>query len=235
MTHTLQSATRRPPSSGLPGTRATAGLLTLVGALFVLYSATRPYPVGGSDDGVAEFVSPWWLIAHLAAVIGFIALVPAIAGLRRHLAGTAGERLGGWALGSVGLGVGLTLPYFGSEVFALHAIGSAGAGGRSGLDAATVAGLAQDIRIGGAQLTCFGAGLLLIGVGAVLIAMAIARSGLLPRWSAVPMAVGFAVFIPQFFAAAPIRIAHGVLIGLGCVLVAAALSGADSRRNRSAA
>jgi hypothetical protein len=37
------------------------------------------------------------------------------------------------------------------------------------------------------------------------------------------VAVGFALFIPQFFAGADVRIAHGALIAIGCAYLAAAL------------
>jgi hypothetical protein len=48
-----------------------AALFTLAGGLFVVYPVVRPYAAGGSPDGRAEFASPWWLVAHHAAVGGF--------------------------------------------------------------------------------------------------------------------------------------------------------------------
>jgi hypothetical protein len=51
----------------------------------------------------------------------------------------------------------------------------------------------------------------------VLAAIAVWRSGTLARWSAVPLAAGFALFVPQFFGPPALRIAHGALIAIGGV------------------
>jgi hypothetical protein len=59
--------------------------------------------------------------------------------------------------------------------------------------------------------------------GAVLAAVAIWRSGVLPRSSGVLFAVGFALFVPQFFTPPAVRIAHGVLVAAGSIWVAMAL------------
>jgi hypothetical protein len=45
----------------------------------------------------------------------------------------------------------------------------------------------------------------------------------------VPFALGFALFIPQFYTPAAVRIAHGVLVGAGCAWLAWALWRADRR------
>jgi hypothetical protein len=66
-------------------------------------------------------------------------------------------------------------------------------------------------------------GLLLIGISAVISAIAIWRSGTLSKWAGVPFAVAFALYIPQFFGTQPIRVAHGLLLAGGCLMVAAAL------------
>jgi len=80
--------------------------------------------------------------------------------------------------------------------------------------------MVNEFRYNPAAVTLFGAGLLLLGVSMVLAAVPIRRSGVLPRWSGVPAAVGFALFIPQFFAGAEVRIAHGALIAAGCAWLA---------------
>lgn len=49
------------------------------------------------------------------------------------------------------------------------------------------------------------------------------RSDVLPRASAVPFAAGFALFLPQFFAPATIRIGHGILLAAGLIILAAAV------------
>jgi hypothetical protein len=69
----------------------------------------------------------------------------------------------------------------------------------------------------------FAGGLLLLAAGAIMAAVAVWRSGTLPRWSAVPVALGFALFVPQFFGTSAMRIAHGVLMAIGGVWLGLAL------------
>lgn len=68
----------------------------------------------------------------------------------------------------------------------------------------------------------FLAGLLLLAVGAILAALAVWRSRLLPKWSGVPFALGFALYIPQFFGSQPIRVGHSLLVAVGCLWLAVA-------------
>jgi hypothetical protein len=80
-----------------------------------------------------------------------------------------------------------------------------------------------------AAITVFGAGLVLPAVGSILAAVAVWRSGLLPRWSGVPLALGFVLFIPQFFGTPAMRIAHGLLIAAGSLWLASSLCRAQRR------
>ena len=84
-------------------------------------------------------------------------------------------------------GAALTLPYYDAEDFALHAVAQRAAEGHL-LD------LVDAIRTGSVAITTSGIGLLLLGVGAVLTGVAVWRSGVLPRYSAIPFAVGFVLF-----------------------------------------
>ncbi|PBC57130.1 hypothetical protein [Rhodococcus sp. ACPA1] len=202
-----------------------AALFALAGVLFVVYPVVRPYAAGGAPDGLAEFASPSWLVAHLAAVGGFIAFGLALVALSGLLKGTGGERAAVVAVAASWIGAGLTLPYYGAETFALHALGG------SGLDEEAVTNLAESVRMGAAQATLFAAGLLLVAVGASAAAVAIARSWLLAGWAGIPMAVGFALFIPQFYVDAPLRIGHGALIGFGCAVVALGVLRSQSPRS----
>jgi hypothetical protein len=72
-------------------------------------------------------------------------------------------------------------------------------------------------------ITIFGVGLILIAVAAIVAGVAVWRSGALPRWSAVVFAVGFALYLPQFFGPAAVRVGHGVLVAIGSLWLAAAL------------
>lgn len=202
-----------------------AALFALVGVLFVVYPLVRPYAAGGAPDGRAEFASPSWLVAHLAAVGGFIAFGLALVALSGLLKGTGGERAAVVAVATSWIGTGLTLPYYGAETFALHALGG------SDLDENAVTTLTESVRMGLAQATLFATGLLLVAVGAAAAAVAIARSRLLAGWAGIPMAVGFALFIPQFYVDAPLRIGHGVFIGFGCAVVALGVLRSQSPRS----
>ena len=151
-------------------------------------------------------------MAHLSAVAGFVLLPLGLLAVR---AVTGRGALAGAAFVATWIGVGLVLPYYGAEVFALHAIARSGD--------ANVLGLVDAVRNGPVQITEFGVGLLLLAVGTVLAAVAVWRSGTLARWSAVPLAAGFVLFLPQFYGPPALRIAHGVLVAVGCFLLAAEL------------
>jgi hypothetical protein len=75
-------------------------------------------------------------------------------------------------------------------------------------------------------------GLLLLAAGAVLVAIAVWRSGTLSRWSGIPFALGFVLYLPQFFGTQPIRVAHGLLVALGCIWVAVSLVTAQNPRSQ---
>ncbi|GAB3802687.1 hypothetical protein [Micromonospora zhanjiangensis] len=200
--------------------RSGAAAFALAGVLFVLYPALRPWHDESTTDGaIASMSSGAWVAAHLFAMLGFILLPLGLLSVR-HVVGTG--RAGSSASAAVvttWIGAGLTLPYFGAEDFALHAIaGKAGAG--QNLD---VLGLAEAVRFGAVAATTFGLGLVLLAVGAVLTAVAVWRSGVLPRFSGVPYALGFVLFLPQFYTPPAARIGHGVLLGVGLCWLAAAL------------
>jgi hypothetical protein len=69
----------------------------------------------------------------------------------------------------------------------------------------------------------FGIGMVLLAVAGVLAAVASWRMAGLPRWGAMIVAVSLVLYIPQFFAGQPVRIAHGALLAIGCLWLAAGL------------
>jgi len=73
-------------------------------------------------------------------------------------------------------------------------------------------GLVGLIYLGGATLVMV-LGLLLLAVGAIMLATAIARSRLLPTWAGITFAVGLALWCPLLPPA--VRIVDGLLIGVG--------------------
>ncbi|GAA4485112.1 hypothetical protein GCM10023094_39560 [Rhodococcus olei] len=181
--------------------RSTAGLFVITGILFATYPVLRPYSSEAGPAGAAAFGSPLWVAAHVCAMVGFITLVLAIR--RVTDSGTV----------VLGIGVGLVLPYYGAETFALHELGAEAQ--RTG--AFGLVDLAEPIRYAPAAMVMFGAGLISIAVGAVLFAR------VLGGWQAWVLAAGFVLFLPQFFAPPWLRIAHGLLILVGCLAVAARL------------
>ena len=217
MTTTAPAATtHHRPGSG------PALALALAGPAFLLYAAVRP-----AGDTLADMASTAWVVAHLGAIAGFVLLLFGLAGLRSTLAGGRGERPALLAAVTGTVGVGLTLPYYGAEDFGLHAIGRA-ALAASGPTASVLAGLPDAVRFDPAPTVTFLVGLLLLALAAVLAAVALHRATV-PSWAAVPLAAAFVLFIPQFFAPAPVRVLHGVLLAVGCVTTAVALARRSGR------
>jgi hypothetical protein len=66
-------------------------------------------------------------------------------------------------------------------------------------------------------------GLLLLAASAIVAAVALWRADEFPKWGGVPFAVAMALYIPQFFGTQPLRVAHGVLMAIGCIWIAAVL------------
>lgn len=197
-------------------TRLTALSLAIAGICFVLYPAIRPFSDESTLRGAEAFAASSWLLAHSLAMIGFILLILGLLGLYSQLREMAAGSLGTTALVVTWIGVGLTLPYYGAETFALHAVGQE-AVRQSNVDLLVT--LTNSIRFG-EGIWFFGFGLLALAVDTILFAIAIWRSGILAKWSGIPLAVGFALFIPQFFAPQPVRIGHGLLVMVGCWLMA---------------
>jgi hypothetical protein len=199
-------------------TRLAAVSVGLAGLLFLLYPAVRPWHDESTVDGaVASMGSSAWVAAHLFAMLGFVLVALALPVLRRAT-GPAGSLS---TTGAVifGIGAGLTLPYYGAEDFGLHAMAVKFAQGQR----FDLLAMVESVRYDPVAVTTFGAGLLLLGIGGVLVAVAVWRSGILPRTAGIAFGAGFALFLPQFFLPAPVRIAHGVLMMIGAVWLAAAL------------
>ncbi|HEX6477526.1 MAG TPA: hypothetical protein VF043_01680 [Ktedonobacteraceae bacterium] len=201
-------------SSPVPA-RLGALSLVLAGILFVLYPALRPFSNEASLQGAQAFASPFWILAHMLAIGGFILLALSLLGVSSVLRQTPVRRLMSVALVITWIGVGLTLPYYGAEIFALHAIGQEAVRQQS----VALLPLVNAVRYGPAIFD-FAAGLLGLSVGSILVAIAVGRSGILSRWSGSIFALAFALYIPQFFGNQPIRVAHGVLVALGCLWLA---------------
>ncbi|TYB70962.1 hypothetical protein FXF51_00535 [Nonomuraea sp. PA05] len=190
--------------------RLTSAAFAAGGVLFLLYIALRP-----AGDDAAAMASTAWVAGHAAAMAGFILLGVAVLGLHQAL----GDRLSLRAAVLTWIGAGLTLPYYGAEDFGLNVIAQRSL--RDGTPA--LMELAEQFRFGAVPVGMFAGGLVLLAAGTVMAAVAVWRSGVLPRWSGVVLALGFVLFIPQFFGPYPLRVAHGVLVMVGGLWAAAAL------------
>lgn len=195
-----------------------AAALAAAGVLFLAYPALRPWHDENTVSGAtASMSSTAWVAAHFFAMLGFILVPLGLLALRAAIATTRAEPLALTATVLAWIGTGLTLPYYGAEDFGLHAIAGPD-GHRAGL-----LNLIHDVRYQPLAVTMFSVGLLLLAAAAITAAIAVWRSHVLPRTSAVLFAAGFALFLPQFFGPAAIRIAHGILLAAGLIILAAAL------------
>ncbi|GAA4916683.1 hypothetical protein HD597_005572 [Nonomuraea thailandensis] len=202
--------------------RLTSAAFAGSGALFLLYIALRP-----SGDDAAAMASAAWVAGHAAAMAGFTLLGLAVLGLHQVL----GDRLSLRAAAVTWAGAGLTLPYYGAEDFGLNVIARRSL--RDGTPA--LMELAAEFRYGPVAVGMFAAGLLLLAAGTVMAAAAVWRSGTLPRWSGTVLALGFVLFLPQFFTPYPVRVAHGALVMAGGLWAAAALWRAAGPAHRPSA
>lgn len=116
-----------------------------------------------------------------------------------------------------GIGIALILPTLGVELYALPAIG------RLHLDGHVVVADLVGLIYRGAAVLIMLLGLLLLAIGAGLLALAIRRTAALPAWAGVVYAVGLACWCPLL--PPPVRIVDGLLIGIGGLGLAWALRG----------
>ncbi|MGW5365149.1 hypothetical protein [Actinopolymorpha pittospori] len=199
-------------------TRLGAVALAVAGVLFFAYPALRPWHDEATLSGAtASLSSDAWVAAHLFAMIGFILVPLGLLALLGVVTATGSQRPALVATVITWIGAGLTLPYYGAEDFGLHAIAGP-KGSPSGL-----LDLIDAVRYQPVAVTIFGAGLILLAIGAIVAAVAVWQSGVLPRGSGILFAAGLALFLPQFFTPAPVRIAHGVLMAVGLMVFAVAL------------
>ncbi|SFO01361.1 hypothetical protein SAMN05216207_102724 [Pseudonocardia ammonioxydans] len=182
--------------------------LGVAGVAFAAFPVLRPYV-----DGPQVWAHPLWVPAHLLGALGFALLVPGFAAVWARLRGTPGEGPAWAALLLAGAGAALVLPYFGAESYGLAALSGPGS-----------EAVAEAIRMGPYAISTFGLGLLAVAAAGVAVLVAARRGGGgVPVTGAAVVAAGLVLYLPQFFGTPPLRIAHGVLLGVGCLLLAAGL------------
>ena len=189
-----------------------AGAFAFAGVMFLLYPALRPWHDESTVAGARESMSSdAWVAAHFFAMLGFIAVPLGLFALHAILA----SRSSLLALVTAWIGAGLTLPYYGAEDFGLHALARS--------RTPDLLDVVEQVRFQPVAATIFAVGLLVLGVSAVLAAVAIWRSGVLPPASGILFAAGFVLLFPQFYLPPAGRIAHGALVLVGCLWLAITL------------
>jgi hypothetical protein len=199
--------------------RTGAVLLGLSGFFFGTFPLLRPT---GDEQGAANtrlvaqtMASNEWLISHLLVGLAFLLLIFGALTLYSRLATTQSEPLAFGAIIALLGGIALLLPIIGLEAIALRAVAKMAPDGAG----AFLVGI-QEVR-GGVGAPVFLVGLLLLAVGGILLAIAIWRTRVLPRWAGIILATGLALFLPLL--PPPVRIADGLAILLGAGFLARAL------------
>jgi uncharacterized membrane protein len=211
------------------GAALTLGLSSLALAVFPLvrpfffFDPTRPMET--MDAAAAAVSSGPWLIAHYLALVGFVLLLGALPALHARLSAAGVETRSRRATLLSTVGVALILPTLGVELYALPAIGRIYLAGN-----VSIAPTVSLIYIGGATLVML-LGLLLLAIGAIMLATAVVRSRALPRWAGVVYAIGLAGWCPLF--PPLLRFADGLLIGIGGIGLAWALRRLPARAEDS--
>ncbi len=192
--------------------------LAVAGLLLIAYPAVRPWHDETTVAGAAQSMSSVaWVAALFFAMVCFVLLPLGLLALRAAVESTRAESTALYATVIAWLGAGLVLPYYGAEDFGLHAI--AGPHGQ-GVDLLAVV---KAVRYQPVAITIFGIGLILLAVAGIVAAVAVWRSGVLPKAAGVLFGVAFALYLPQFFGTEAIRIGHGVVTLVGCLVLAFAL------------
>jgi hypothetical protein len=195
-----------------------AGALVFAGLMFLLYPAVRPWHDESTVAGARTSMSSnAWVAAHFFGMLGFIAVPLGLLALH----GVLNSRLSFWTLITAWIGAGLTLPYYGAEDFGLHALARS--------QTPDLLDVIDRVRYQPVAVTIFGLGLVLLAVAGVLAALAVWRSGVLQPAAGVLFAVGFVLFLPQFYLPAGARIAHGVIVAAGCTWLAITLWRSSAR------
>jgi hypothetical protein len=212
---TLTRSTPRARTIPMAVPILTALSFIVAGVLFVLYPVLRPFSDEVSVDGATAFASTNWILAHSIAIAGFILLGLGLLGAFELLRDGPGTRTAGWGLALSWVGIGLTLPYYGAEVFGLHAVGQTVLDRQDASLMSTVDAIRWDVGI-----WFIIGGLLVLALGTVLVAIGAWRSDRIGRWGAVLLAVAFVLYIPQFAGPQVVRVAHGLLVLIACWLLA---------------
>lgn len=184
--------------------------LVIAAISFALYPMLRGSAPETGFSAAALYARPAWLLAHCLGMAGFIT---ASWGL-----GTVDRLAGRLAFA----GTLLVLPYYGAEAFGLNAIG------RLAVQTHDPSGVAAAgmFRYQPVAITVFAAGLLLVAAAGVRLLLALRHGSGLRRIGLVITGLALVAYLPQFFIPSQGRIVHGLVLGVGLLV----LAGAASRR-----
>jgi len=196
----------------------TAAGLVVSGIAFVAYPVLRPYGPETGLAGAADFGSTAWLVAHVCGMVGFVSLAFAL----RSASVAPPWRWAGQPVRKtetrMWLAVALLLPYYGAEAYGLNELGRyASEHGDAG-----VIDVADAFRYAPFEMTTFALGLFVLVLVGGRIAHGLWHSGRIGRTAGILAGLGLATYLPQFFGTPEVRIAHGIVLGLGLVLMALA-------------
>lgn len=159
-----------------------------------------------------------WVSAHLLGMAAFVLLTVGLMALVLAHRRSAGRSLAVSA-GMAWLGTALVLPYYGAETFGLHVIGGLALTRQSMSFVETV----DAVRLDPVALTMFGGGLVALATSGAFLPVALWRSGALARAGALVLGAGLLLYLPQFYGSPALRVSHGVLMTVGCVVLAWAI------------
>lgn len=205
----------RSPSAGPAATG-----FVVSGLALVAYPMLRPWGPEAGLEGARDFAALAWPVSHVLGMVGFVSLALALRSL-------AAASVPSWPARAIRateslawLAVAFLLPYYGAEAFGLQAVGAYAA--RRG-DVGVLA-VADSFRYGAVAMTTFAIGLLLLLAVGVRLAVGFWRSGTVGRLGGLLAGAGAVTYLPQFFGTPAMRIGHGLVIGVGLVLLGLAVA-----------
>jgi hypothetical protein len=196
-----------------PTNRAGALALAVSALLFAVFPLVRPFfsldvfspTLAATASG--PVASPAWLLAHLLLTAAFALLPAGFLALHAVLASGASAAQAGRGLRLALTGIALVVPAVGVETFAMPVLARRYLAGGEALAPA----FAEIYR--GPMTVVMLAGLLLLAAGAIELARAAWRSDALPRGPVAAFTTGLCLWLPLL--PRPVRVADGLLIGLG--------------------
>ncbi|MFC4787076.1 hypothetical protein ACT8ZV_21550 [Nocardioides sp. MAHUQ-72] len=198
-------------------TAVTAGL-AIAGVSLAAYPALRPYGPEAGLAGAADFGATAWLVAHALGMLGFVTLAFTL----RTAAVRSPWRWSGRPVRETEtrawLAVALLLPYYGAEAYGLNELGRYASDHHD----AGVLDVADAFRYAPFEITTFSLGLFALLLVGGRLAHGMWRTGRLGRTGGLLAGFGLVTYLPQFFGTPELRMAHGLVLGLGLVLMAVA-------------